>query len=83
MEGFKRSRLPSFTFLETLKIHGTHDFLGLNHYSTWLVEAAPEAPIGDPSYDADKGTTRYQNTSWEKSEDSPNYVKKMISYRIS
>ncbi|RZC42366.1 lactase-phlorizin hydrolase-like, partial [Asbolus verrucosus] len=63
-EGFPQSRLPKFTLAEKLKLRGTYDYLGLNHYSTWYVKAVPDEPIGKPSYEADTGTTRYQDEEW-------------------
>jgi beta-glucosidase/6-phospho-beta-glucosidase/beta-galactosidase len=67
LEGFPESRLPQFTLDEKLRIKGTYDYLGLNHYSTWYVRASEEEEIGRPSYAADTGTYRYQNPDWEGS----------------
>ncbi|XP_025830274.1 myrosinase 1-like isoform X1 [Agrilus planipennis] len=36
LEGYKRSRLPQFTQDEINYIKGTADFMGLNHYSTYV-----------------------------------------------
>lgn len=67
-EGFPKSRLPKFTFFEQLKLRGTYDFIGLNHYNSWLVQASHEAPFGSPSYAKDVGTTRHVDASWENTE---------------
>ncbi|XP_972386.3 myrosinase 1-like [Tribolium castaneum] len=66
-EGYPKSRLPEFTLAEKLKLRGTYDYLGLNHYSTWYVKAVEDQPIGTPSYPADMGTERYQDPTWEGS----------------
>lgn len=46
-EGFKRSRLPSFTTEEIENIRGTSDFFGINHYSSIYVEAEEEPDVGE------------------------------------
>ncbi|XP_058083751.1 cyanidin 3-O-glucoside 7-O-glucosyltransferase (acyl-glucose)-like isoform X2 [Magnolia sinica] len=38
------SRIPSFTKLESERVKGSIDFLGLNHYSTFYVEDDPNGP---------------------------------------
>ncbi|RZC33946.1 myrosinase 1-like, partial [Asbolus verrucosus] len=68
LEGFPQSRLPKFNWLEQIKIKGTYDFLGLNHYNSWMIQAAEEAPIGKPSYASDMGTSRDVDPSWESTE---------------
>jgi len=74
LEGFPRSRLPKLTPAELLDIHGSVDFLGLNHYTAWLVEASPDAPIGAPSFPADEGTYHYQPSTWESTGSPDNKV---------
>ncbi|PNF23657.1 Myrosinase 1 [Cryptotermes secundus] len=44
-EGFRRSRLPSFTQQEISYIRGTWDFFGLNHYTTVWALAALREPV--------------------------------------
>ncbi|CAH0717631.1 unnamed protein product, partial [Brenthis ino] len=39
-EGFSQSRLPAFTKEEINFMKGTADFLGLNHYATYLIRPA-------------------------------------------
>lgn len=63
-EGFQKSRLPEFTDEEIEYIKGTHDFFGLNYYSTYNVRAIPEPPIGSPSFDKDCGVYMYVSPEW-------------------
>lgn len=37
-QGFKKSRLPEFTLAEKIKLRGSFDFLGVNHYTCVLAE---------------------------------------------
>ncbi|KAJ8963511.1 hypothetical protein NQ317_010576 [Molorchus minor] len=67
LEGFQTSRLPEFTQEEIDFINGTFDYLGLNHYSTYMVSAMPEPEIGDPSWEKDTGIAVFQDPSWEGS----------------
>lgn len=68
LEGFPNSRLPQFTLAEKIRIRGTYDYLGLNHYSTWYVESIPEHPIDNsPDWEKDMGTNRFQDSNWEES----------------
>lgn len=64
LEGFRRSRLPSFTSEEVSLIRGSADFLGVNHYTTKIANAISEPEIGVPNYYYDKGHDEYQNESW-------------------
>ncbi|XP_023312869.1 myrosinase 1 [Anoplophora glabripennis] len=64
-EGLNQSRLPEFTDEEITYILGTHDYLGLNMYSSYMVKEAAEPEIGDPSYDNDIGISIYQSDDWE------------------
>lgn len=70
LEGFKRSRLPSFTSEEINWIRGSADFLGVNHYTTNISQAIAEPEIGEPFYHYDKGYAEYQNASWNGSASS-------------
>lgn len=62
-EGFRRSRLPSFTPEEIRSLRGSADYLGLNHY--WSEDAyyIDEPDIGEPSYISDLGTLTYSRPS--------------------
>ena len=68
LEGFPQSRLPKFSLLEQINNRGTYDFLGLNHYNSWLVKATEEVPIGKPSVQNDIGTSRHVDPGWEDTE---------------
>ncbi|XP_044761903.1 myrosinase 1-like [Coccinella septempunctata] len=63
-ENFVESRLPSFTKEEILNLRGSADFLGLNHYNTKLISNT-EFPIGEPSFQKDKGTSAFQDPNWK------------------
>ncbi|XP_069695509.1 myrosinase 1-like [Periplaneta americana] len=65
-EGFTRSRLPTFTQEEVAYIKGTHDFFGLNHYSTYLGFPLPNSD-GEPSVIKDMGTMILPDPSWQGS----------------
>nr|CAI5851418.1 unnamed protein product [Callosobruchus analis] len=69
MENFTFSRLPAFTTSEIEMIKGTADFLGLNHYHTWLVEPNDFPVDGEPSFQKDKGTKMRQDPNWKPSPD--------------
>lgn len=68
-EGFKKSRLPEFTENEISYIKGTHDFVGINTYSTCMAKAIPEPDIivGKPSHYGDMGVSNYYLDSWKNS----------------
>ncbi|KAF5305140.1 hypothetical protein FQA39_LY09402 [Lamprigera yunnana] len=63
-EGFIHSRLPKFTKNEVQKIIGTADFIGINHYTTFLTRNREYQPIGDPSQENDCSTLKFQEASW-------------------
>lgn len=67
LEGFRKSRLPSFTSEEINLIRNSADFLGVNHYTTNISKAISEPEIGAPYYHYDKGYAEYQNESWSGS----------------
>nr|DBA19707.1 TPA: hypothetical protein GDO54_015494 [Pyxicephalus adspersus] len=52
-QGLAKSRLPEFTEEEKMRIKGTYDYFGFNHYTTIL--ASPlNFPQNTQSYDADR-----------------------------
>lgn len=55
-EGFRRSRLPTFTSEDVNMIRGTADYLGLNHYSSSVAYYMEEPAVDEPSYAKDLGT---------------------------
>ncbi|XP_018568760.1 myrosinase 1-like isoform X2 [Anoplophora glabripennis] len=64
LEGLETSRLPAFTDEEIQFIRGTYDFMAVNYYSSNMVEAKPDADIGDPNFDSDISATTYRESSW-------------------
>lgn len=60
----KESRLPILTTKEIGSIKGTADFLGLNHYSTWLISDDCDKNCSIVSYKNDIGVKSIQDPSW-------------------
>ncbi|XP_049870133.1 myrosinase 1-like [Pectinophora gossypiella] len=66
-QGFARSRLPYFTLEEIDQLHGSSDFFGLNHYTTFLMAPSSfEETWRVPSLDHDTGVRLTQNPNWPK-----------------
>jgi beta-glucosidase/6-phospho-beta-glucosidase/beta-galactosidase len=74
LEDFPRSRLPQFTFAEKLNVKGTYDFLGLNHYTTWLVSDDEEPSLDQSGFYIDTKVARQQDPAWEKTAVDDNRV---------
>ncbi|XP_053603502.1 myrosinase 1-like [Plodia interpunctella] len=67
LQNFTRSRLPSFTKEEILKLRGSADFFGINHYTTFLMSSSSmEKTWKVPSMDHDTGVKLEQNPNWSK-----------------
>lgn len=66
-EGFKKSRLPTFTTEEIDYLRGTYDFLALNSYTTNYVQWAEDYGIGFPSLEADMSVSMSVDPNWEGS----------------
>ena len=63
LENRSESRLPYFSHEWANRIKGSYDFIGLNHYTTELVKAAP--PEKDkPSWSSDSETLRFHDPKW-------------------
>jgi lactase-phlorizin hydrolase len=62
-EGRNQSRLPEFTAEEKAQIVGTHDFFGLNHYTTQLVRERVFGTIW-PSWAFDRDVWEMIDPSW-------------------
>ncbi|XP_060578197.1 lactase/phlorizin hydrolase-like [Ruditapes philippinarum] len=62
-QGFKKSRLPEFTFQEKIFINGTYDFLGLNFYTSGMVTADKKTDEHG-SYDDDKDIKGAGSPDW-------------------
>jgi lactase-phlorizin hydrolase len=65
-EGRNESRLPVFTDDEKAYILGTHDFFGLNHYTTQLVTNYDHGTEW-PSWDYDRDVQESVDPSWPQS----------------
>lgn len=65
LEGFTKSRLPSFSQEEINYIKGTSDYFGLNHYTSRIAQDIPEAEIDEPHLDADKKASYYALPTWK------------------
>jgi lactase-phlorizin hydrolase len=65
-EGRNQSRLPEFTAEEKAQIVGTHDFFGLNHYTTQLVEEQLRGTAW-PSWDFDRDVAESVDPTWPES----------------
>nr|XP_033803152.1 lactase-phlorizin hydrolase [Geotrypetes seraphini] len=62
-QGLPKSRLPEFTESEKLRIKGTFDYFGFNHYTTILASKL-NFPRGVQSFDADRGVASVTDRSW-------------------
>uniref|UniRef100_A0A3P9M8Q0 Lactase n=1 Tax=Oryzias latipes TaxID=8090 RepID=A0A3P9M8Q0_ORYLA len=60
--GLEKSRLPEFTPAEIERIKGTHDFFGLNYYTSVLV--FPVDFGNTLNYDADRGVAFIHDRTW-------------------
>lgn len=65
-QGFKKSRLPAFSKEEIDSIKGSADFLGLNYYSTFLVQNVEE-PMETLGYESDAQVKLHQDENWPSS----------------
>jgi beta-glucosidase/6-phospho-beta-glucosidase/beta-galactosidase len=57
----------NLTSEEIEDIKGTYDFIGVNHYSTSLVQWIEDYEIGEPSSIKDVSAEVYDDDSWETS----------------
>ncbi|KAJ8735897.1 hypothetical protein PYW07_007517 [Mythimna separata] len=69
-QGFPRSRLPYFTPQEVKMMRGAYDFLGLNHYTTYLVQQGTRKIRNQPSYEDDVNVKIHQKDDWPKTNSS-------------
>ncbi|KAM8857137.1 lactase/phlorizin hydrolase [Synchiropus picturatus] len=60
--GLLKSRLPEFTAEEIKRIKGTHDYFGLNHYTTVL--SYPVDLGKQQDYEGDRGTGTSHDRTW-------------------
>ncbi|CAB3241222.1 unnamed protein product [Arctia plantaginis] len=66
-QGFSRSRLPNFTSQEVKMIQGSYDFMGVNHYTTYLAQLGTGKVRMEPSFEDDMNAFIFQNDNWPKS----------------
>lgn len=69
-QGFRRSRLPTFTNEEIERIRGTADFFGINSYTTVLVtrnDRNNSANHPEPGFNHDMGVIESYDDKWTKS----------------
>jgi len=64
--GLDKSWLPEFTEEEKQFIRGTHDFFGLNHYTTMLTVEKDRGSHG-PNWDFDRDVEESSDPSWPRS----------------
>ncbi|XP_026322901.1 myrosinase 1-like [Hyposmocoma kahamanoa] len=65
-EGFPKSRLPEFTEEENKALKGSADFLGMNHYTTFLVYPESEKNVGELWYIGDLDVRITRGEKWEE-----------------
>ncbi|XP_045506422.1 myrosinase 1-like [Colias croceus] len=66
-QGFKESRLPTLSKEEIKLLKGSADFLGINHYTSFLVEPSGQQ-YDSPSIDDDMGVKISHNKEWRSSQ---------------
>lgn len=62
-QGFPESRLPEFTVEDSAMIQGSTDFLGINYYTSEIVNDQ-EFDTSVVSYIADTGAGTSKNPNW-------------------
>ncbi|XP_045539978.1 myrosinase 1-like [Papilio machaon] len=65
-QGFYRSRLPTLSPEEINLLKGSADFLGINHYTTFLIKPSTKN-LHSPSYADDIGVDLVLGEHWEQS----------------
>lgn len=65
-EGRKRSRLPEFDEYWTKYIQGTADYMGINYYTSYLVDGEINQSWASPSFDRDQQITTYGDPNWDQ-----------------
>ena len=66
LQGFAKSRLPKFTQEESEEILGSADFLGINHYTSFLTYPTPNQlrKVNEVSYFTDSDVSEFQDPKW-------------------
>lgn len=65
LENFADSRLPKFTLAEKMRIKGTYDYIGLNHYTTEYCRAKEDPDTVTPDIKIDAGGEKFRDSNWE------------------
>ncbi|XP_026729954.1 myrosinase 1-like [Trichoplusia ni] len=68
-QGYSTSRLPKLSFQEIQLLKGSADFLGMNHYTTFLVKPSQQK-YPSPSFEDDVGVEYSQGEQWTKAKSS-------------
>ena len=58
-------RLPTFTEEQKKLIQGSSDFLGINYYTSHLVEAGSQDPKAEKNYFVDVNVTSTADPTWD------------------
>lgn len=66
LQGYPESRLPPLSLPDKLKIRGSIDFLGLNHYTTSYAADIQDAPLEESSFYIDRKVESSHDPSWEE-----------------
>lgn len=69
-EGFRKLRLPFFTSEEINYIKGLADFLGVNHYTSYVAQYQNERKSSEPNFEYDRGFYKYMKDSWPETASS-------------
>lgn len=70
LQGFTRSRLPSFNIHEKNMLKGSYDFMCVNSYTSRLVRALESPNMTAIDWDFDAEVYYYQPSSWETTNES-------------
>lgn len=77
LEGFSKSRLPEFSQEEINAVKGSLDFLGLNHYTTFLSKHENQSAYGWPTLWKDTQAIDFIDPNWPKSAQPLFHVRKI------
>lgn len=73
-EGRAWSRLPTLSEYWIERIRGSADFLGLNYYTSRLVEMAPTPSGENPSWEHDANLRNYVLSEWKQAQSNWLYM---------
>lgn len=78
-QNYSTSRLPDFTPLELDSLKRSADFLGLNHYNTWMAYSK-HFPLSEVSFAADKGTGLVRDPKLRDPTLAPEGFRKLLNW---